>query len=663
MSLTKATYSMIQGASRNVLDFGADPTGVADSAAAFQAAVDSVGSANIGIFVPAGEYRIDSTVFLDNCDLIGDGINVTKIDAYAAGDCFRLGKRVPSPGIVIGGSIQKLIIRLYGISSIGIRVLSCENAAVRDIFISSSYGFPNTQTGVVIDGGSGSGFFNEFGNINVVGPDVGYKFEASAGGFLTQQYFNNCSALTYPYNPTSVGFLFEGNNGIDSTFVAGNLEFCKKGFQFDTTSPATTTTAGLTLVGVRFEANITADIDWGNGGSLITRLGYANFGNNAGRTYTFTISASSAEFGAVYSNNGINFRVMNTISGATSLVAFTGPSGGAPTGSGTLTKVSGVGDATIAFSSSTFVLFNSDLNFDNTKSNGFMQGSSVNGVTINADPGSNFGFTNQSIGSNAFRTAPNGTRRDNLAVGHDALSSLTTGTNNTAIGSEVLVSRTTQNNATAVGTYAGQNATGGEAVFIGVSSGRVTTGSGNSFVGYGSGDQCTSGANNIAIGQFSGSDVIGTELFQLTTENNRIIIGDDRATDAYVNVPWTIVSDGRDKTSIENSSYGLSFVQSLRPVKYKRDDRSRYKEIDIEGNVTEFEQDGSRADDHYSIGFIAQEVIEAEKSAGAIDGEFLIADDEDVERLKITETRIIPALVKAIQELKAELDAYKANHP
>ena len=39
MSLTKVTYSMIQGAPVNVLDFGADPTGATDSTAAFNAAI------------------------------------------------------------------------------------------------------------------------------------------------------------------------------------------------------------------------------------------------------------------------------------------------------------------------------------------------------------------------------------------------------------------------------------------------------------------------------------------------------------------------------------------------------------------------------------------------------------------------------------------------
>ena len=38
MSLTKVSYSMIEGAPVNVLDFGADPTGVVDSLPAFQAA-------------------------------------------------------------------------------------------------------------------------------------------------------------------------------------------------------------------------------------------------------------------------------------------------------------------------------------------------------------------------------------------------------------------------------------------------------------------------------------------------------------------------------------------------------------------------------------------------------------------------------------------------
>lgn len=63
MALTKATYSMIQGAPVNVLDYGADPTGVADSAAAIQAAVDSGGKK---IYVPPGKYLLNSAVSVND---------------------------------------------------------------------------------------------------------------------------------------------------------------------------------------------------------------------------------------------------------------------------------------------------------------------------------------------------------------------------------------------------------------------------------------------------------------------------------------------------------------------------------------------------------------------------------------------------------------------
>lgn len=56
MSLTKVTYSMILGAPVNILDYGADPTGVADSTAAFQAAINA-GS----VVVPPGDYTMSWT--------------------------------------------------------------------------------------------------------------------------------------------------------------------------------------------------------------------------------------------------------------------------------------------------------------------------------------------------------------------------------------------------------------------------------------------------------------------------------------------------------------------------------------------------------------------------------------------------------------------------
>jgi hypothetical protein len=69
MSLTKVSYSMLYGAPINVLDYGADPTGVADSTAAFVAA--QVAGKNI--YVPPGTYILDELRIQDGVQIIGAG--------------------------------------------------------------------------------------------------------------------------------------------------------------------------------------------------------------------------------------------------------------------------------------------------------------------------------------------------------------------------------------------------------------------------------------------------------------------------------------------------------------------------------------------------------------------------------------------------------------
>jgi hypothetical protein len=64
-------------------------------------------------------------------------------------------------------------------------------------------------------------------------------------------------------------------------------------------------------------------------------------------TYTFTVTSANATVGATYTNNSVTFTVTATIAAQTTLIA-TGT--GAPAASGTLTKASGTGDATITFS-------------------------------------------------------------------------------------------------------------------------------------------------------------------------------------------------------------------------------------------------------------------------------------------------------------------------
>lgn len=71
MALTKTHNRMIQNAAINVVDFGADPTGTADSQSAIQAAIDT----GKPVYVPTGKYKVSSTLKLNNNGqkFFGDG--------------------------------------------------------------------------------------------------------------------------------------------------------------------------------------------------------------------------------------------------------------------------------------------------------------------------------------------------------------------------------------------------------------------------------------------------------------------------------------------------------------------------------------------------------------------------------------------------------------
>lgn len=76
MSLTKVSYSMITGAVVNVLDYGADPTGVADSTAAIQNAINyaaTLGPSSVGnvVYMPPGEYKTTSTITTGTASPVG----------------------------------------------------------------------------------------------------------------------------------------------------------------------------------------------------------------------------------------------------------------------------------------------------------------------------------------------------------------------------------------------------------------------------------------------------------------------------------------------------------------------------------------------------------------------------------------------------------------
>jgi hypothetical protein len=150
----------------------------------------------------------------------------------------------------------------------------------------------------------------------------------------------------------------------------------------------------------------------------------------------------------------------------------------------------------------------------------------------------------------------------------------------------------------------------------------------------------TTGSGNITIG---GQTAAGgyAPAQSITTQSNYISMGSTSTTNAYIQVAWTVVSDLRDKIVLGDVPLGLDFVQKLKPIKYQ---------------FTETRGDNTPHGD-VKYGFGAQDIL-------ALEGDNpVIIDNKDEEHLRYNGESLVPVLVKAIQELKAEFDAYKLTHP
>ena len=259
---------------------------------------------------------------------------------------------------------------------------------------------------------------------------------------------------------------------------------------------------------------------------------------------------------------------------------------------------------------------------------------------INNTTGSN----NTAVGESALRL--NTTASNNTAVGYQAGYSNTTGTSNVFMGWSTGYNNSTGSSNTFIGIEAGRNSTSGSNTFIGTTAGySVTTGIGNTFIGggldsatVGSGYRVTTGSKNTILGNYDGNQ----GGLDIRTSSNNVVLsdGDSNIAARWANgggwfqlnnaAVWSITSDERIKKNVVSLESGLSIISALRPVEFDY-----------------------IKDDKHDIGFIAQEyqkVLPAQISEGA-DGMLSLNQN------------LVPYLVKAIQELKAEFDAYKATHP
>ena len=134
MSLTQVSYSMIQGAVYNVLDYGVSSTAIAaTNSTAFQAAINDAKITGGTVFIPAGSYTYDVGMLIDkgNVQLVGEGHNATILTYTGLG-----------AGIIIGDSGGDYYgtsgwFKLIGTNaaSMGIRVLGCTAGVLDGIWV------------------------------------------------------------------------------------------------------------------------------------------------------------------------------------------------------------------------------------------------------------------------------------------------------------------------------------------------------------------------------------------------------------------------------------------------------------------------------------------------------------------------------------------------
>ena len=289
-------------------------------------------------------------------------------------------------------------------------------------------------------------------------------------------------------------------------------------------------------------------------------------------------------------------------------------------------------------------------------------------VGSNAGFNSTTGSSNTAVGYTALYT--NSTGSSNVCIGKAAGYAISVGNENVMIGDNAGSGSTgAVNGNVAIGHQAFYNQTGGGYnVAIGVHSlYNGSSGHSNTCIGYSSGYHTGNGYRNVAIGY---------SVSIPSNSNHRFAIGYNNAggqntqdyalsvhngSSAYVRLltgstTVSASSDERIKKNIEDCTYGLSFINRLRPVNYKLKLNSELPAPWKDEEVEDYDQG-------WMNGFIAQEV-KAALDAESIPAEKVELWSEDADNgglQSLGEAALIPMLVKALQEADDKIDALTAR--
>lgn len=265
---------MVSGSPLNVLDYGADPTGIVDSKPAIQLAVTAAYAQERALYFPAGTYLMASTITMGNnvtdaakfCYFFGDGRDsVIKVTAANVNPFLWQGPNpdVDNAGNRIDGRILIEKLRFLGptsastnTNSIGVKFYGAQGITLRDctfngwvngeyyqncdivsrynIYSQSNYNAVfSAATGYAISGAGQLNSFNTYGGlianstnlgVNYVGGlspcFFGVNFVLNSTSLLFSQ--NNAGGNTVTVNPQIIGCYFEGDLATTIQFGGGN---------------------------------------------------------------------------------------------------------------------------------------------------------------------------------------------------------------------------------------------------------------------------------------------------------------------------------------------------------------------------------------------------------------------------------------------------------
>ena len=348
--------------------------------------------------------------------------------------------------------------------------------------------------------------------------------------------------------------------------------------------------------------------------------GHVSVGYQAGFSQTSGTDNTNIGYQAGYSGTTATYRTMVGFQAGYANTGtqnvFIGQRSGSGAGSGEDNAAVGSNTLTVA-SAGSFNAVVGNLSLQNCT------GSNNSTLGYKAGQAVTSGANNVAIGFQAMDANTDGD--DNVAIGYNALGAATSDGRCVAIGFDALAAQnqTFSPSNTAVGYQADDTTvTGFQRTALGAVTGRTGTGSNITNVGYSAIESSNSASNEVTLGNSS----VGALRCQVTT--------------------ITALSDERDKTSIEDLPYGLDFVDSLKPRKFVWDHRA---ETNRDGEEFFSANKGKK-----DIGFIAQELQ-------SVDDNFLnLVYDSNPEKLEASYGKLIPVLVQAIKELKAEIELLKS---